>query len=127
MKQEQMERIRNNLLQVREELLGDLRRKNIEAAAIIEQEGKDIADQGNKEDLRDFLHLLSDGKREEVMRIDEALERLDEGSYGYCTECGESISERRLKVRPYTRYCIGCKEELEKERALKSGVAKGYI
>lgn len=50
----------------------------------------------------DVLHL-----------IEEALERLANGEYGKCQECGEDIPEGRLQVRPYAVYCIKCKSKLE--------------
>jgi len=47
-------------------------------------------------------------------KIDESLRKIAEGSYGSCTECGQLISEARLKVLPYAVYCVECKERLEK-------------
>ena len=55
------------------------------------------------------------------MAIEDALLRLGEGSYGICDECGEEIGVGRLKVMPFTRLCVRCQEELEKEtRMMKS-------
>ena len=47
--------------------------------------------------------------------IDEALERLANGEYGRCQECGEMIPEGRLKVRPHAIYCIKCKTKFEED------------
>ncbi|MCA9562447.1 MAG: TraR/DksA C4-type zinc finger protein [Myxococcales bacterium] len=57
-------------------------------------------------------HLLS--------KINDALERMDNGEYGDCEECGESIGIARLRARPVTTLCINCKEE--QERAEKAYV-----
>ncbi|NOZ05759.1 MAG: hypothetical protein GXP41_05330 [Chloroflexi bacterium] len=46
--------------------------------------------------------------------IDHALERLDQGVYGLCTECGKEINPERLEVLPYATLCIKCKSELER-------------
>ena len=62
--------------------------------------------------------------RENLLKIDEALRKLKEGTYGKCEDCGEEISEKRLKVMPFAIYCIDCKEkreqleELEKKQGL---------
>ncbi|MEW6002656.1 MAG: TraR/DksA C4-type zinc finger protein [Nitrospirota bacterium] len=59
--------------------------------------------------------------RENLFKIDEALRKLDEGTYGICEDCGEEISEERLKVLPFAIYCRDCQErreqleEIEKE------------
>lgn len=49
----------------------------------------------------------------EIQAIDEALERLEEGSYGICDGCGERIPEKRLEAIPYTQYCLTCKKSEE--------------
>ena len=52
-------------------------------------------------------------ERRLVLKIREAIGRIEEGSYGECTVCGEDISGRRLEVRPVTTHCIDCKTEAE--------------
>jgi DnaK suppressor protein len=54
--------------------------------------------------------------------IDEALTRLNEGTYGICAECGVEISERRLEAVPFAKLCVECqaREELEKSKKKKS-------
>lgn len=44
----------------------------------------------------------------QMLRITAALMRLEEGEYGFCTECGDEIAERRLEVDPTSPHCIGC-------------------
>ena len=48
-----------------------------------------------------------------LLKIDEALRKLDEGTYGICEDCGEAINEGRLKVLPFAIYCVECQEKLE--------------
>ncbi len=50
-----------------------------------------------------------------IKKIDLALERIKEGEYGICDECGDDISGRRLEARPVTTLCIRCKEEQERK------------
>jgi DnaK suppressor protein len=53
-----------------------------------------------------------------IKKVDEALERIDEGTFGECTECGEDIEFRRLEARPTATLCVGCKEEQERKEVL---------
>ncbi|MEI6125360.1 MAG: TraR/DksA family transcriptional regulator, partial [Pseudomonadota bacterium] len=43
-----------------------------------------------------------------------ALEKLEDGSYGICEECGEEINKKRLKVLPFAKYCVNCQSDIEK-------------
>jgi DnaK suppressor protein len=53
---------------------------------------------------------------ETLRDIREALDKLEKGMYGYCEECGEEISGKRLEAMPFTRYCIDCQREYESSR-----------
>lgn len=55
----------------------------------------------------------------EVQCIDRALKRIEEGTYGVCTECGELIGEARLRALPYAELCVKCQTESEKEEKEK--------
>jgi len=54
------------------------------------------------------LSALLDGTRRRVVELDEALQRLDAGTYGVCEVCGEPIPPARLEARPSARTCVGC-------------------
>ena len=73
----------------------------------------DFADRANNSYNRELMFLLSDAERQMLIRIDEAMRRLDEGSYGSCTFCSEPIGLPRLKALPWARYCIACQEREE--------------
>ncbi|RLB13465.1 MAG: RNA polymerase-binding protein DksA, partial [Deltaproteobacteria bacterium] len=62
---------------------------------------------------------ISDRGRKLLVKIKEALERLDNGTFGICEACGEEISEKRLKARPVTTLCIECKKKQETEEKLR--------
>jgi DnaK suppressor protein len=51
-------------------------------------------------------------------KIHNSLRKIEKGDYGICEQCGHQISFERLKARPFTSYCIGCKAEMEKEEKL---------
>lgn len=52
-------------------------------------------------------------RKEELKKIDQALERIENDDYGYCQECGEEIAEKRLQFKPTVTRCIHCAEKLE--------------
>ena len=74
---------------------------------------QDIGEQGIIDLLEDTGLAVANIRREELTRIDEALRRLEAGSYGLCEECGELIDEARLQVAPYASCCISCQEKRE--------------
>jgi DnaK suppressor protein len=79
----------------------------------------DPADRASQESDQFFTLRLRDRDRKLINKIKAALERIDDGTYGICEECGEEISIPRLKARPVTTLCIECKnkqEEMEKVR-----------
>ena len=83
----------------------------------------DPTDRANLETDRNFLLRIRDRERKLIGKIKEALARIDDGTFGTCEECGEDISEERLKARPVTTLCIDCKtkEEEEEEKEKKKG------
>ncbi|HWQ00469.1 MAG TPA: TraR/DksA family transcriptional regulator [Vicinamibacterales bacterium] len=73
----------------------------------------DAAESSEADIQEDIEFALIQMKAETLSRIDEALARLEEGSYGYCFECGAEISERRLRALPFAVRCKDCEEARE--------------
>jgi RNA polymerase-binding transcription factor DksA len=73
-----------------------------------------LADAGSDTFEQDFSLGLLEGEDIEVKEIDEALERIENKTYGVCEECSDVIAENRLKVIPYARLCVKCQETVEK-------------
>jgi len=63
---------------------------------------------------REFSLEVAEGERERLYNLEEALKRIDEGSYGRCDSCGGPIPKQRLKALPQAKYCIKCQEKEEK-------------
>jgi len=80
----------------------------------------DPSDRAAHETGTNFLLRVKDRERKLISKVKEALERLDNGTYGICDICGEDISESRLEVRPVTTCCIECKKEEEEEEKNKN-------
>lgn len=77
----------------------------------------DPTDRATQESDRNFELRIRDRERKLINKIKDALDRIDAGDFGVCEECGDEISEARLKVRPVTTLCINCKmEEEQKEK-----------
>ena len=79
----------------------------------------DPADRATAESDRAFTLRIRDRERRLIRKIQAALQRMSDGVYGICEECGEDISIARLKARPVTRLCINCKARQEADEHLR--------
>ena len=73
----------------------------------------DPADRASAESDRAFTLRIRDRERHLIRKIQAALQRIEDGTYGLCEDCGEEISIPRLKARPVTKLCINCKSRQE--------------
>jgi len=104
------------LLRVREGLEGELR-------SLKSQDRDPEYEEGAQLKLADdVLSTLSESERREVLQIDGALRRLDEGMYGECTDCGQEIPLERLRALPFTLRCQ--EDEEERELAVRGNVPR---
>src|SRR3990172_5686281 len=69
----------------------------------------DMGDQASAESDRSFMLRLKERERKLLTKIEEVIERIDNGAYNVCEECGEEIGIKRLQARPVTTLCIQCK------------------
>ncbi len=99
------------LLKKRTEILGTGGIKPLQASMENNTRQGDMADQasGNNEVHIQLKLKQTDAKI--LQAIEEALARIDKGTYGVCRDCGEQIAEARLHAIPWTRVCISCKEK----------------
>lgn len=111
------ERLRKLLIQKREDIIQEAKNeikkfKTGERRQLVET----VLDDGDMSvvDLAEDISLKQLGThRETLMKIDAALRKLEEGTYGICEECGEEISEERLKIMPFAIYCKDDQEKKE--------------
>jgi len=75
---------------------------------------QDLADKAASAYSKELNFSLSDGERNVLMLIDEAFARMRESTFGVCTNCGNTIGEKRLQAIPWSPYCIDCQELVEK-------------
>ena len=99
------------LLKKRTEILGTGGIKPLQASMENNTRQGDMADQasGNNEVHIQLKLKQTDAKI--LQAIEEALARIDKGTYGVCRDCGEQIAEPRLHAIPWTRVCTSCKEK----------------
>lgn len=107
-----LESFRTALLQKRGELLGGAAGKPLQWT-MENNSGRqgDMADQASGTNEVHVQLKLKQTDAKILQAIEDALQRLDDGSYGICRECGEPIAEARLTAIPWTRKCIACKEK----------------
>lgn len=106
------------LKQMRTETLAQLRAQRggavgrAEAAANMRStESDDWAQAGSE---RDLAFAMDERESAELVAIDAALKRIDDGSYGLCLDCGVAIATARLHANPTAMRCVGCQEKVEK-------------
>lgn len=112
--QSQYSTLRDRLVEQRREMY-DLYNQDIRAGQESADDGtEDIVDRANNHYNRELMFSLSDGERQRLLQIEDALRRMDEGAYGRCGNCGGAINPKRLEAVPWTRFCIDCQELVER-------------
>lgn len=79
----------------------------------------DLGDQASAEADQNFILRLREREQKLLKKIDEAIDRINEGTFGVCESCGGQISVKRLKARPVTTLCIDCKTKQEAEEKIR--------
>ena len=112
----------------RRELSSELRRQIKDVRAIgpaDTAQGVVDAEEASVSDIQEDIEIaLMQMKSETLNRVNEALGRLEAGSYGFCYECGEEISEASLRALPFALRCKDCEEEREQAEAREKFVAR---
>ena len=107
-------RFKKILLKEREDIIGEVKQIH-ESSKEMGQDGiQDIGDEAANIYNKQILLSLSENERVRLQEVDEALDRIANGTYGTCEECGGPISLKQLEVRPVAKYCVPCLMNLEK-------------
>ena len=110
-----LKKARDTLTTRKEQILKQLNEEVKEGKESALDEGMDTYDLASEERTREINLILSDRDREKLQAIEEALERIRAGTYGICDMCEEEIASERLEALPFTRLCVSCQSDLEKE------------
>lgn len=109
-----IEKHRKRLLAKQEELLHDLSRNRQVTNESVDEQAQDMVDRATSAYTREFAFSLSESDRRTLLLIDQALLRLDQGTYGTCVHCQGSVQEKRLEAVPWARHCLECQELQDK-------------
>ena len=118
MKKKQLNYFKKLLTERLDELLSEANR-TVSGMSDLNENMPDPADRATLESDRNFELRIRDRERKLIGKIKEALERIENGTYGICESCEEYISNERLEARPVTTLCIECKTKQEDEERLK--------
>ena len=102
-----MEEIRKILLEEKEKIGVEIKSKQLNLSDI-ERDVGDEVDNSMVEQERELNLLLQDREKQHLEAIEEALQRIETGEYGFCDECGDQIDQKRLMVIPLAQLCITC-------------------
>jgi len=118
LKPEKLQVFRYMLNQKMNELL-DEAEKTVNDMTTGKENFPDPNDRASLESDRNFELRIRDRERKLIVKIQEAIKRIDDGVFGICEVCSGPISEKRLMARPVTTLCIDCKTKQEKLEKLK--------
>jgi len=106
---------RKKLAEKKETIIRKLTDAITESKEMESNVAQDLVDKAETSYTKEFLLSLSDGERDQLMLIDEALKRLERGDFGVCQLCQKDIGAKRLAAIPWTPLCINCQEKAEEE------------
>ena len=114
MNKTQLKKFKGLLQEKRDEIVKKAKQTLEEDMALDANDLPDEMDLASSEYLQSFTFRLRGREKVFLDKIDKALRKIEDGSFGTCEECGEEISVKRLEARPETTLCIRCKEDQER-------------
>jgi DnaK suppressor protein len=113
-KKAELTRFKKLLEEKRQQIIDNAKDTLAEEMALDANDLPDEMDLASSEYLQSFTFRLRGREKVFLEKIDKALAKIEDGSFGTCEECGEEIGIKRLEARPETTLCIKCKEEQER-------------
>ena len=110
MNKRERERYRKKLLAKRESLLQLVKTARTNETEANDKEAPDLGDRALSTVIRDLSYQLTAGERDLLRRIDNALDRIDNKTYGICVSCQKKVQPARLDAVPWALHCIECQE-----------------
>ena len=121
MNQRQLKPFYQLLMTRRQELLDEALR-TVDGMTDTKENFPDPTDRASLEANRNAMLRIRDRERKLISKIDEALQRINDGTYGLCEACGGPIAMDRLRARPVTTLCIDCKADQEAQERRERGM-----
>jgi len=113
--EKEIEEFKRELRERKDQIEKNLNGTSLELSAMRNLELKDEGDHASVSARTAIDSAILDQQRKELAEIDLALDKIKAGTYGICEMCEEPIGFERLKVKPFARFCITCREITEKE------------
>ena len=113
-KKDLTEKVRKRLLAKRDELLADLAKNREVSDETVDESAQDMADRATSSYMKEFAYSLSETDRKILLLIEQAVIRLDAGTFGTCVHCGQPVQEKRMDAVPWARHCLDCQELQDK-------------
>ena len=113
MEKRRLELYKKRLLERRGQLQEIVSKAEQDGREADEEAAQDIADKATNSYTKEFLFKKSNDDRFILQLIQEALDRMEEGSYGTCVHCGGEMQQKRLDAVPWARHCLDCQEKQE--------------
>ena len=114
MNKQQLKRFKTLLVEKRDEIVKKAKQTLEEDMTLDSNDLPDEMDLASSEYLQSFTFRLRGREKVFLDKIERALRKIEDGSFGTCEECGEEITVKRLEARPETTLCIRCKEDQER-------------
>jgi DnaK suppressor protein len=111
---QQLEEFKNLLLEQKEELLSQVNSNKTMISELVSEKTSDEYDYAEISSDSYNLSILNHKQIEEIQEIDLALKKIEDKTYGTCEMCDEPIGIKRLRVKPFARFCIDCRPIYEK-------------
>ena len=109
-----MEEIKQKLQEEKKQILMELQTQRAFNQDDFRKDVGDEVDSSANEQARELSLLMRDRNRERLEAIEEAIQRMQTGDYGFCEECGDPIPKRRLIAMPLARMCVNCQQDQER-------------
>ena len=114
LKKKDLKRFEKILIEKKDEILKNAKKTLNEDMTLDQDDMPDEMDLASSEYIQSFTFRLRGREKTFLSKIDYALAKIEDGTFGTCEECGELISMKRLEARPETTLCIRCKEDQER-------------
>ncbi len=114
MRKSELKKLKQILLDMRQSIVMGDKTSSIDDESLESSEMPDESDKACTEASQKIAIRIMDRDRNLLRKVEKALDKFEDGSFGMCERCEEEISVQRLKVRPVTTLCIDCKEDEEK-------------
>lgn len=114
MDRKKLEGFKKKLLKKKDELNQVVYRTQVYGRETESGDTQDIADMAASSYTKEFFFSKSDNDRFTLQLVNEALQRIEDETYGECLHCAEEVQQKRLEAVPWTRHCIACQELMEK-------------